>query len=372
MKGIHLSLLIGPAVPRPVPREVIEALTEVKVEEKATGQSGFQLSFTVGKGSEVERRMLAGFFEPAVRAIIVVTANSMPVVLMDGIITQQDFAPGKAGQSTLTITGLDLSAVMDFIDATGIPLPPGVPVFAVVSMLLAKYAPLGIVPKVVPSVLEFVESPLEKLPRQEGTDLSFITGMARRVGYVFYVEPGPLPGLNTAYWGPEVRVGVPQPALNVNMDHLTNVESLSFAYDGLAKELPVALVLPKCAKVPIPVPVPDLAGVKVPLGARPAATLRVTQMHDVSKHDFAEALLLSLGGAARSADALSGSGQLDVLRYGRLLRARGLVWARGAGRAFDGLWFVPSVATTIKRGEVTQSFTLSRGELVSLTERVFP
>ncbi|NTU83533.1 MAG: hypothetical protein HGA45_29880, partial [Chloroflexales bacterium] len=309
MKGIHLSLLIGPAVPRPAPKAVIEALTEVQVQTQATGQSGFQLGLAIGKGSAVERLLLAGFFEPAVRVIIVVTINGAPVVLSDGVITQQDLAPGKAGQSSLNLTGLDLSAVMDVIDATGIPLPPGVPTFALVGMLLSKYAPLGIMPNVVPSVPEHIESPLERVRRQVGTDLSFITGLAREVGYVFYLEPGPLPGLNTAYWGPEVRAGLPQPPLNVNMDHLTNVESLSFSYDGLAKELPVAFVLPKCARVPIPVPVPDVSRLKPPLGALPTPARRVTQMRDVSRHDFAEALLLSLGGAARSADALTASGQ---------------------------------------------------------------
>jgi hypothetical protein len=373
VKGIRVSLMIGPAVPRPVSRGVIEALTEVQVHTPSTGQSGFRLSFTLGLGSEIERLLLAGYFEPAVRVIIVLIVNGTPEVLMDGIITQQDIAPGnQAGQSTLTITGLDLSAVMNLFDATGIPMPPIQP-FAIVSMLLSKYAPLGIMANVVPSVIEFVESPLEKLPRQDGTDLGFITQLAQSVGYVFYVTPGLKPGLNVAYWGPEVRVGLPQPPLNVNMDHLTNVESLSFAYDGLAKELPIAFVQPKRSKIPIPVPVPDMSSLKLPLAARPAPPLRVQQLSGVAKHDYAEAALLALAGAARTADAVTGSGQLDVLRYGRLLKPRGLVWVRGAGRAFDGLWYVPSVSTTIKRdGGVTQSFSLARGELVSLTQKVIP
>jgi hypothetical protein len=99
----------------------------------------------------------------------------------------------------------------------------------------------------------------------------------------------------------------------------------------------------------------------------------VQQLSGLAKHDYAEAALLALAGAARTADAVTGSGQLDVLRYGRLLKSRGLVWVCGAGRAFDGLWYVPSVSTTIKRdGGVTQSFSLARGELVSLTQKVIP
>ena len=50
------------------------------------------------------------------------------------------------------------------------------------------------------------------------------------------------------------------------------------------------------------------------------------------------------------------SGTLDVLRYGRLLKARRLVGVRGAGIAYDGLYYVQSVTSTLKRGEFKQSF----------------
>ena len=52
---------------------------------------------------------------------------------------------------------------------------------------------------------------------------------------MFYIEPGPVPGTSIAYWGPQVRVGVLQPALTINMDAATNVESLQLRFDGLAR-----------------------------------------------------------------------------------------------------------------------------------------
>ena len=54
----------------------------------------------------------------------------------------------------------------------------------------------------------------------------------------------------------------------------------------------------------------------------------------------------------------------------RLLKARQLVGVRGAGPAFDGLYYVDSVTTNIKRGEFKQSFNLTRNALVSITPRV--
>ena len=56
---------------------------------------------------------------------------------------------------------------------------------------------------------------------------------------------------------------------------------------------------------------------------------------------------------------MSANGSLDVLRYGRLLKARMLVGVRGAGMAYDGLYFVNSVtSTTSSAASIKQSFQL--------------
>ena len=44
-----------------------------------------------------------------------------------------------------------------------------------------------------------------------------------------------------------------------------------------------------------------------------------------------QAIVRGLAEAARSADAVTGTGTLDVVRYGRVLKARQLVGVRGAG-----------------------------------------
>ncbi|HJP66973.1 MAG TPA: hypothetical protein VKA30_11805, partial [Actinomycetota bacterium] len=75
--------------------------------------------------------------------------------------------------------------------------------------------------------------------------------------------------------------------------------------------------------------------------------------------------LIGLAKAAKTADVVTATGTLDVLRYGRPLKARRLVGVRGAGPAFDGLYYVKSVTSTIKRGAFTQNFTLGRNGLLS-------
>jgi hypothetical protein len=49
-----------------------------------------------------------------------------------------------------------------------------------------------------------------------------------------------------------------------------------------------------------------------------------------------------------------------------------LVGVRGAGLAYDGLYYVNSVTHSLKRGEYKQNFSLSRDGLVSNTPVVAP
>ena len=62
--------------------------------------------------------------------------------------------------------------------------------------------------------------------------------------------------MSTAYWGPQIKVGAPQPALNINMDAATNVESLSFNFDNASKGLPLVTIYNEITGVPIPIPIP--------------------------------------------------------------------------------------------------------------------
>jgi hypothetical protein len=84
------------------------------------------------------------------------------------------------------------------------------------------------------------------------------------------------------------------------------------------------------------------------------------------------AVAKALGILAQSSDAISVTGSLNVLRYGRVLQPRQLVGVRGATLAYDGLYYVKSVSHSIKRGEYKQNFTLSRDGLISNTPTVIP
>jgi hypothetical protein len=372
LKGkISLTLMIGPVVPVPVSKAILDALVSVEVRTGAGEPSGFQLTFSFSSKSPLNTLLLLlGQVGPFIRTIIVVTVNGTPHVLMDGVIGQHQVTPDvETGRSTLTVTGSDLTGVMGLIDFSGIPYP-AMPAEARIALIIAKYAMFGMIPMIIPSVFMDVPIPVDRIPSHQGTDLEYINNLAREVGYVFYIEPGPVPGANIAYWGPEIKVGVPQPALNVNMDAHNNVESLNFSFNGASKVMPIVYIQNQETRVPIPIPIPDISPFNPPLGLIPAIPTQFRMMRNTANLNPIQAIALGLAEASRTSDAVTGTGSLDVLRYGHILKARGLVGVRGAGQAFNGLYFVKSVTHKIQRGEYKQNFTLTRNGLVSTVPKV--
>jgi len=367
-----LTLMMGPTIAVPVPQPVTDALQSVQVTTSAGQPSGFQLTFALSKDSLLSRVLLpAGFFDPRTRVILVVILNGTPTVLMDGIIVRQELqASDDPGASTLTVTGEDLTAVMDLADEYS--CYPAMSSDNQVRVICLRYAVYGIIPAAIPPVLLETKSPTDQIPVQSSTDLQYIRSLASDAGYVFYIDPGPVPGVNVAYWGPEIRVGVPQPALSINMDAATNVESLSFSFDGRARAQMTVTVTEPTTKRSIPIPIPDVGLLRPPLAARPAVALRQEPVPDTAKLTGIGAALVGLAMTAQASDAISGQGRLDVLRYGHILQARRLGSVRGAGVAYDGLYYVRSVTHDIKRGEYKQSFTLARDGLVSQSPVVTP
>jgi hypothetical protein len=374
--AVHLSLLIGPIIPLPVPAMLIDALEEVTVTSASEGASGFQLRFKVNSKSELNTLFLiavgnnASLGVPPLRVVLIVTLGGRPQPLFDGVLTNVEVQAGQNRQpGSITITGEDLTRVMDLIDFSGMPYP-AMPIEARVALICAKYAAFGIIPLPIPSFFTDVPIPIERVPAQQGTDLAYIRQLAGEVGHVFYIEPGEVPLTNIAYFGPEIKVGPPQPALNIDMDAHTNVESLNFSFDPTKGVLPIVFIQNQMTRVPIPIPIPNLNPLQPPLGVLSTPLANLKMMKETAKMNPMQAISAGLAEAKKSQDSVTASGSLDVMRYGRILRPRKLVGVRGAGVAYDGLYYVSSVTSTLGRGKFTQSFNLSRNGLISITPTV--
>jgi hypothetical protein len=253
---------------------------------------------------------------------------------------------------------------MDIEEHTGVPYP-AMPPSMRVQLILAKYVAVGVIPSVFPAIVEDLPIPTERIEQQRGTDYGYVSLLAQQCGYAFYLEPGPEPASSTAYWGPEIRVGMPQPALSVNMDAMSNVEELSFNFDMEKKTVPIVFIQNPFTKAPTGIPIPDVTPLNPPLGLVPPLLVKTVNLEDTGRMSLPCALMAGIAYAGQNSDSVFGNGRLDVVRYGRLLKSRQLVGVRGAGLPYDGLYYVKSVSHDIKRGEYKQSFTLARNALIS-------
>ena len=364
---VKLQLLAGPAVPLPAPRAVIDAVQEVKVESgSGETQSGFELTFRLSNRSPLHTLFLltGGSSIPIFRVVIAVTLGGTTTVLMDGVMTHHEIRSDGGPAPTMVLKGKDLTALMDIVPLD-IPYPAMPPALRVL-VAVAKYAAFGVVPLVIPSILEDIPIPIERIPRHQGTDYAYVRALAQEAGYVFYIDPGPVPLVSRAYWGPEIRVGVPQSALSLTLDgpH-ANLKTLNFRFDKERKEFPVVFIQEPASKVPILIPTPDITPLNPALGLVPPLPPKIKFLKDTAKLNPLAAAMRGLAYASRHSDSVFGDGSLDVSRYGHVLRSRQLVGVRGVGEAFDGLHYVTSVSSTLKRGEFTQSFSLARNGLLS-------
>jgi hypothetical protein len=366
--GVRLLLLLGDTIPLPAPAKVSNALRSVEVtSDDATGD-GFQLRFTVGKDAVVDSSLVAsGIVGPLKRVIVAVLFGVVPEPLIDGVVTRHELAPGdEPGTSMLTVTGRDLSQLLDLEERNE--EYPNQPDVLIATQVLARYATYGLVPKPAPTTDFPIE--LERIPRQQETDLKFLQRIAERNGFVFYIEPLTV-GVSTAYLGPENRLGLPQPALSVDLGPRTTARDVTFSNDALAPVGVKGSFVDPLLKLTWPLPA--LPPIKVPpLALVPGAAHRTQLTRDTAQRNPASAALAGLARSTGAPDPITASGTVDTARYGHALRARRLVGVRGAGLTYDGLYYVRRVTHSIERGSYRQQFELTREGTGSITPAVIP
>jgi len=353
--GIRLILLLGDVVPLPASLAVMDALDTVQVTTGGDGD-GFQITFKLTRTPLLDFDLFqSGAVAPMKRVVIGVAFGIVPEVLIDGVITHHQIQPSnEPGLATLTVSGRDLKTVLDLEEKNA--QYPNQPDFIIFSQVIAGYGQYGLIPVPTPTVDIPIE--LERVPRQQETDLAFVQRLAQRNGFVFYIEPVTL-GVNTAYFGPENRLSLPQPALTLDMGAATNLKSLSFQYDALAPVGTTGTFVEPFFKTALPIP--QLPTLKVPpLALKPAPVYRTTITRETANQNPVKAGVTALAQAMNTPDAVTASGELDATRYGHVLRARKLVGVRGAGLSYDGLYYVKGVSHSMSRGTYSQSFTLSR------------
>jgi len=398
--GVHLTLLVGKTLAIPAPLAITEGLMEVQVTQNEVGRSGFSLTFQVGRASPLDLLdyglMTNPLLRPFNRVVVVVRFNLTPTVLLDGVITQMQLTPSEEpGGSTLTVTGEDVSVLMDLEENTE--SYGNMNALVRLGKILARYPSLGLLPDLDPALKQalLIDQSVStvSIPKKNGTDYAYLSHLAERYGYVFFVRPSLLPNTNVAYLGPPGQADsmaalFPPPALSVNMGPQTNVDSINFAYSGIVFEQvqttrsePLANVKVPVMSLPISTDPPQAA---MPPAVYQLGTYRkvradqpLTGGDDRRRGRVRDGLMvpMALSDAqgrtnASSQLVVTATGEVDGLRYGAVVNARSSVDLRGAGVTFDGRYYVQSVTHSIRKGQYKQQVTLQRSGVFPLSPLV--
>jgi hypothetical protein len=379
--GVNAVLLVGKDIPLPAPESLTRAVDSIEVTNTDEGRDGFQIVFSVGRSmtdplqnpldySLIDSLLLENFN----RVIIMINFGLMPTVLIDGIITHKQLNPSmEPGQSKLTVTGEDVSIMMDREEKST--THPNQPDPVIVAKIIASYAKYGLVPTVVPPPSMDIPIEVNRVPSQQKTDLEYIQEMAGNYDYVFYVEPTAVPMVNKAYWGPKEYTSLPQKALTLNMGSFTNVTSINFQYSSLESTVVTGSVQDPLLNMEVPIV--TVGSLRPPLALFPDLLKNIGTAKKKKYRAKGGVNAIQAYGEAQattdsSTDAVTATGELDGLSYGDALRARKLVGLRGVGFLHDGYYYVKKVTHKISTGEYKQSFTISREGLGSTTPVVMP
>lgn len=353
MTSVAFTLLIGLA---PAPSDIVEAVQEIEIETSTEVASVFRLRLGITQTRTGDWSILQqDLFRPLVPVSIRVQTNpGVPEAIINGYVSGQEVTYSEEpGESALEVTGMDASLLMNLQEKV---MPwPNMPDNAIAAAIFGQYA---VVPRVQPTSPQLVEP--DGTTIQRSTDIRFLRRLAQRNGFECYVQPERLSGVDTGYFQPAELAGLPQAVLSVNMGPETNVTDFKVRYEMLQPTTAVTAGLDVATKAPQPALAP--AALQFPLGLE-GSLLRVIPPPVVRPADTglmrtAELQTMAQAVVDRSSFAVVAEGEVGpgvgVLRPG------GIVNVRGAGRLYNGSYYVTRVSHTITRDGYLQRFQASR------------
>ncbi len=356
MQGAVYTLLIDEV---PAPEPLVEAIEEVAVECSLEEASALRIRFGISATETGDWSTLdLDPFRPLTPLQLRLQCGTgLPEALINAYVTQQRVKYAEGGESTLEVTALDATYAMNLEE--NVAAWQNLTDDAIASAIFGRRA---IVPRVDPTPP--VLSDPEGTTIQRGTDIRFLRRLARRNGFDCYVQPEPLTGVDVGHFHKRVLTGMPQAVLSVQMGTETNVCALDVRYELTRATAVNASGLDVLTKTPQPAVAP--VALEQPLGLE-GTLLRQTKAPLLRPADTALPRTAELQRAAqaivdRSAWAVVAEGTAggDV----PLLRPGGLVSIRGAGRLYNGSYFLTRVRHTIQAGSVDQHFEAIRNAVV--------
>jgi hypothetical protein len=372
VQGINIQILLGKKKAETrAPRSILESITSIQITKSDEGRDGFQISLALGRNS-LSNLMKGGLLasddllRPSCRIILIVFFNTAKKVLLDGIITHHQYNPSKtAGESTLTITGEDVSIMLDK-DEKHTTHKGSVNSIIKNILISSDYANYGFEPRVID-----VPNDDKGERKQLESDLKFILKCGEEYSCIFYVEPSDSPGKNIVYWGPSNRKTTGNKDLLFNMGSSSNILSINFQYNSLKPELVVGTIKDKDNDKVEEIVITDstldsLITTNSPFASSNKKDFKTRWLKLDKPMTTSEAYKRAQDETNKSfEDVVTASGEIDSSQYGDVIKPRNLVILKGVGSEYAGKYYVKSVTHNIKRGEYKQSFNLTREDLGS-------
>ena len=364
MPGVSFTLQIGYA---PAPEAVVAAVRQIEVEAAIEEASAFRLTLAVEQTAIGDWTVLElDLFRPLVPVTIRVSgALGVPEALINGYVTAQQVRySDQPGETVLEVTGMDATLLMNLQEKAM--AWPNMPDSAIAAAIFGQYA---LIPRVQPTSPQRFEP--ESTTTQRGTDIRFLRRLARRNGFDCYVQPEPLTGVDTGYFQPPQLAGMPQAVLNVNLGTETNVRDFQVEYDMARPTTAMGAEIDVATKAPLPALAPVAA--QLPMGVEPALSRvlppPIVRFAGTGAAQAGELQAMAQSIADQSSFAVKATGTVD--EEAGILRPGGIVNVRGAGRLFNGSYYVTRVSHAIDRQGYVQRFGAQRNAVTMTGAEVY-
>ncbi|MEA2560676.1 MAG: hypothetical protein QOH06_2180 [Acidobacteriota bacterium] len=345
----------------PLPRRFLDAVRQIEVETSTEQASAFRLQFDLSKTPAGDWDLLKiDLFRPQTPVGIGISLGKRPEMLINGYVQEARIdSRTEPGRATLEVVGFDATSALMNLGSQDKPWPNQSDSI-IATQIFADY-------KMVP-VVEPTPSArtVQQVTTVQGvSDIRFLKLLARRNSYECYVQPGPIQGKDLGHFHPSRLTSPSQAVLSVNFGTATNMEGFHVRDAGTQATSTRSAFIDPITKAIQKVPVQ--AATERPMGREPALgrvrsrpVARLTGTHSAN---VGELMSRSRAVVNESSRALRGSGTVDGLKLGRVLRPGLPVLVRGAGREHSGLYYVTQIRHEISDQGHSQIFEAWRNSV---------
>lgn len=340
----------------PLPQPFLAALSGIEVETSLEEAAMFRLRFDMSQTPFGDWDLLQfDLFRPMVPVTIGVGLGRLvPETLINGYVREARVGSrSQPGASTLEVVGTDATAAL--MNTAESPMPyPNLQDSVIAAIVFARY---GMIPMALPPTPSG-RTVRDVTTSQRISDIRFLKELAERNGYECYVQPDPIAGQDVGHFHPPQSALPAQGVLSTNFGLATDLENFDVSYDMLQPTTATATQIDPDTRRSQPAAA--LASQEQPMGREPTLA-RIAPAPSVRPArtfaaNSAELRALSQAIVDRSSRALRGSGEVDGLKYAKVLRPGLPVAVRGAGREYSGNYYVTRVSHSLSTDHYIQRF----------------